>query len=72
MEKKDRDKSGNRVKMKGRKCGFRLKDIYERDIIRVKTSISVTSEFPITIHQRVFLFLLVMDDFTRSIQDEIP
>ena len=54
-----------------------VKDMYDRAIIIVKTTIEETSEFPITVglHQgsalSPYLFALVMDELTKHIQDDI-
>ena len=55
-----------------------VKDMYDRAITIVKTTIGETSEFPITVglHQgsalSLYLFALVMDELTKHIQDDIP
>ena len=55
-----------------------VKDMYDRAITIVKTTIGETSEFPITVglHQgsalSPYLFALVMDELTMHIQDDIP
>ncbi len=55
-----------------------IKDMYDGVVTNVRTSGSITSEFPITIglHQgpalSPYLFALVMDEFTKSIQEEVP
>lgn len=55
-----------------------IKDMYEDVSTRVRTPVGKTKEFPITIgvHQgstlSPFLFAIVMDELTRSIQDDIP
>ena len=55
-----------------------IKDIYDKVVTNVKTCGGITSDFSITIglHQgsvlSPFLFAIVMDELTKSIQDEIP
>ena len=55
-----------------------VKDMYDRAITIVKTTIGETSEFSITVglHQgsvlSPYLFALVMDELTMHIQDDIP
>ena len=55
-----------------------IKDMYDRVVVNVRTCGGITSEFSITIglHQgsalNPFLFVIVMDELTRAIQDEIP
>lgn len=55
-----------------------IKDMYEGATTSVRTTVGRTEEFPITIgvHQgsalSPFLFALVMDELTRSVQDDIP
>ena len=55
-----------------------VKDMYDRAITIVKMTIGETSEFPIIVglHQRFalnpYLFVLVMDEITKHIQDDIP
>ena len=55
-----------------------IKDMYDGAMANVKTCGSLTSDFFITIglHQgsalSLFLFIIVMDELIRAIQDEIP
>ena len=55
-----------------------IKDMYEGVSTSVRTSVGETEKFPITlaVHQGFalspFLFAIVMDELTRSIQDGIP
>ena len=55
-----------------------IKDMYDEVVANVRTCGDITSDFSITIglHQRStlspFLFAIVIDEFTRAIQDEIP
>jgi len=55
-----------------------IKDIYDRIVANVRTCGGITSDFSITIglHQgfvlSLFLFVIVMDELTKAIQDEIP
>ena len=55
-----------------------IKDMYKGVSTSMRTSVGKTEEFPITIgvHQgsalSPFLFAIVMDELTRSIQDGIP
>jgi len=55
-----------------------MKDMYDRVVANVRTCEGITSNFSITIgfHQgsalSPFLFVIVMDELTTSIQDEIP
>jgi len=55
-----------------------IKDMYDRVVANVRTCRDITSDFCITIglHQgsalSPFLFVIVMDELTRAIQDEIP
>ena len=52
--------------------------MYDRVVANVRTCRGITSNFSITIglHQESalspFLFVIVMDELTRAIQDEIP
>ena len=52
--------------------------MYDAAVANVRTCESLTSDFSITIglHQGYtlspFLFVIVMDELTRAIQDEIP
>jgi hypothetical protein len=54
-----------------------IKDIYDRVVISVRTNGGITSEFPLIIglnHGLVlslFLFAFVMDEITKSIQEEV-
>lgn len=55
-----------------------IKDMYEGASTCVRTNVGKTEEFPITIgvHQgsalSPFLFAIVMDELTKSIQDDVP
>jgi len=55
-----------------------IKDMCDGAVANVRTCGSLTSDFLITIglHQgsalSLFLFVIVMDELTRAIQDEIP
>ena len=55
-----------------------IKDMYDGVVTNVRTCGGITSDFSITIglHQvsvlSLFLFVIVMDERTRIIQDEIP
>ena len=55
-----------------------IKNMYDEVVANVKTCGGITSNFSITIglHQgstlSTFLFFIVMDELTRTIQDEIP
>ena len=55
-----------------------IKDIYDGVVANVRTCGRITSDFSITIglHQgsvrSPFLFIIMMDELTRTIQDEIP
>jgi len=55
-----------------------IKDMYDGVVTNVRTYGGITSDFSITIelHQgsalSPFLFVIVMDELTRAIQDEIP
>jgi len=55
-----------------------IKDMYDGAVANVRTCGGITSDFSITIelHQgsalSLFLFVIVMDEVTRAIQDEIP
>ena len=55
-----------------------IKDMYNGAVTSVRISRGIASEFPITIglHQgwalSPFLFALVMDELTKSIQEEVP
>jgi len=54
-----------------------IKDMYDGVVANVRTCGGITSDFSITIglHQgsalSPFLFVIVMDELTRAIQDEI-
>ena len=54
-----------------------IKDMYDRVVTNVRTCEGITSDFSITIglHQgsalSPFLFVIVMDELTRAIQDEL-
>ena len=54
-----------------------IKDMYDGVVTNIKTCEGITSDFSITIglHQESalspFLFVIVMDELTRAIQDEI-
>ena len=58
--------------------GIRFRSLYDEVVANVRTCGGITSDFSITIglHQESalspFLFVIVMDEFTRAIQDEIP
>ena len=53
-----------------------IKNMYDGVVANIRTCEGITSDFSITIrlHQRSaltpFLFVIVMDDLTRAIQDE--
>ena len=55
-----------------------IKDMYDGVVANVRTCGGITNDFSITIglHQgpalSPFLFAIVMDEFTKAIQDEIP
>ena len=55
-----------------------IRDMYDGEVTNVRTCEGITSDFSSTIglHQGFalspFLFVIVMDELTRSIQDEIP
>jgi len=55
-----------------------IKNTYDRVVANVRTCGGITSNFSITIglHREStlspFLFVIVMDELTRAIQDEIP
>ena len=55
-----------------------IRDMYDGVVANVRTYRGITSDFSITIglHQRSalspFLFVIVMDELTRAIQDELP
>jgi len=55
-----------------------IKDMYDGVVANVRTCGDITSDFSITIglHQgsalSPLLFVIVMDELTRAIQDEIP
>ena len=55
-----------------------IRDMYDGVVTNVRTCGGITSDFFITIglHQgsalSPFLFVIVMDELTRAIQDEIP
>ena len=55
-----------------------IKDIYEEGWTNVRTSGGVTNDFYVSmgLHQgsalSPFLFILVMDELTKGIQDELP
>jgi len=55
-----------------------IRDMYDGVVANIRTCGGITSDFSVTIglHQgsamSPFLFVIVMDEFTRDIQDEIP
>ena len=55
-----------------------IKDMYDEIVANVRTCECITSDFSITIglHQgsalSPFLFVILMDELTRAIQNEIP
>ena len=55
-----------------------IKDMYDEVVANVRTCGAITNNFSITIgwHQEfalsAFLFVIVMDELTRAIKDEIP
>ena len=55
-----------------------INDMYDRVVANVRTCGDITSDFSITIGLHLgsalspFLFVMVMDELTRAIQDEIP
>ena len=55
-----------------------IRDMYDGEVANVRTCGGITSDFSITIglHQgsvlSPFLFAIVMDKLTKTIQDEIP
>ena len=55
-----------------------IKDMYDGVTTNVRTSVGSTEDFPITmgVHQgsalSPFLFAIVLDELTKSIQDEVP
>ena len=55
-----------------------IKDMYDGVVVNIKTCGGLTSDFSITIglHQGFvlspFLFVIVMDELTKTIQDGIP
>ena len=55
-----------------------IKDMYEGAVTSVRTTCGKTEEFPITIdlHQgsalSPYLFVLIMDELTAHIQEEVP
>ena len=55
-----------------------IRDMYDGVVANIRTCGGITSDFSVTIglHQgsasSPFLFSIVMDEFTRTIQDEIP
>jgi len=55
-----------------------IRDMYDGVVANVRTYRGITSNLSITIglHQgsalSLFLFVIVIDEFTRAIQDEIP
>jgi len=55
-----------------------IRDMYDGVVANVRTCEGITSDFSITIglHQgsafSPFLFVILMDELTRAIQDEIP
>ena len=55
-----------------------IRDMYDGVVANIRTCGGITSDFSVTIglHQgsamSPFLFVIVMDELTRAIQDEIP
>ena len=55
-----------------------IRNMYEGVMTIIRSSTGETNEFPITVelHQRsilsAYLFVLVMDELTRNIQDDVP
>ena len=49
-----------------------IRDLYNEVVANVRTCRGITSDFSITTALSPFLFVIVMNELTRAIQDEIP